>query len=511
MAPKTEKNAAAGNVEKTVHPKHNNKFVYYGTIVIFIITVIAFVIAPSLGNGNSGNDFTFGTWNGKDISYAQGGYFAVQVQQVKDQLAAQGYQDTGDQYFAYQVWRRAFENTVIHFAALDQAKASGIAVTNAFADGQLAKHPSFQENGSFSRRKYRDASSTYKSALRSELKENALKDRYVADITGVVPSKQEIAFIKAMAAPQRSIEYVAFPLSAYPDSERLAFAKTKPDSFRQIKLSRISITSSAKDAQAVLERIRSGAISFEDAAKNQSKDAYAAKGGDMGRRFAWELGSDFRDQTVVDSVLALGAGEVSAVFETVAGSWVFFRVDEAASAPDWESADLARSVTEYLNTYEKGRMEEWAMAQATEFKAAAVDNFAGAAASRSLTVKSTDPFPLNYGGAFNLGYFSLFGELDTTDKPEIAGAANNETFLKTVFTLQAGQLSDPIVVNGNAIVLRVLEISVAEDSALGMIDAYYSGVLQDGLGKDLAQKILQSPKLKDNFIATFSRIFAPQQ
>lgn len=511
MAPKTDKHATAGSGDKSVHPKHNNAFVYYGTIVIFVITVIAFVVAPSLGNGQSGDDFVFGSYDGREIGYAQGGYFAAQVNQVKDQLAAQGYQDTGDQYFAYQVWRRAFENTVIHFASLDGAKAAGIAVTDGFMDRQLAAHASFQENGSFSRRKYREASSTYKAALRSELSESALKDRYVADIVGAVPSKAEVEFIKAMAAPKRSIEYVAFPFSAYPDSERLAFARTKPESFRQVKLSRISITSSAKDAQAVLERIRSGAISFEDAAKNQSKDAYATKGGDMGRRFAWELGSDFRDESVVSAILALSAGGLSPVYETVAGSWVFFRVDEAASDPDWESADLARSVTEYLNTYEKGRMEEWAMAQAADFKAVAATDFAGAAATRSLTLRSTDPFPLNYGGAFNLGYFALFGDLDTSDKPELAGATSNEAFLKTVFSLEAGQVSEPIVVNGNAIVLRVKEISVAEDGELGLIDAYYSGVLQDSLGKDLAQRILQSPKLKDNFIATFSRIFAPKE
>lgn len=510
MALKTDKNPLPAQADKaSPHPRHTNKFVYYGTIVIFVITVIAFVVAPSLGRGDSaGDNMTFGSWNGTPITYAQGGYFALQVSQVKQQLEQQGYKDTGDQFFAYQVWRRAFENTVMHYALMDSARSSKLAVSAEFLDTSMAESEAFKENGTFSRKKFREASFAYKASLRNEILESTLKNRFVADSVSVVPSSAETAFIKAMASAERVVEYVAFPFSAYPDSERLAFAKANPDGFRRLKLSRVTVTSSLKDAQEVLARIRSGALSFEDAAKNYSKDAYASKGGDMGQRYAWELKGDFKDAASLDAVLALGAGEVSQVYETVAGSWVFFRVDAAVAQPDFASADLVRTVSEYLNAYEKGRIEDWVLLGAKEFGAAAASDFHAAATSRSLAIKETNPFPLNYGGAFNLGYFSLFGTLDAADKPELAGADRNEAFLKAAFSLQAGAVSDPIVLNNNAIVLRVKEIRVADESSMGLIDAYYSGVLQDSLGKDLSAGILKSPKLKDNFLVTFSRIFS---
>lgn len=513
MASKTEKHPQPAPGDKASSGvKHNNKFVYYGTIVIFVISALAFIVAPSLGNGGSGgDDYTFGAWKGKEIAYAQGGFFATQVAEVKAQLEGQGYQDTGDQFFAYQVWRRAFENTVMHYALLDYARSGDIAVSQAFLDKAMAQHPAFQEDGSFSRRKFRDATNAYKASLRTGILEDTLKNRYVADAVFVVPSGAETAFIKAMASSERVVEYVAFPFADYPDSERLAFAAANPGSFRRLRLSRITVTSSLKDAQSVLGRIQSGTVSFEDAAKNYSKDAYASKGGDMGQRYAWELKGDFKDAASLDGLVALGAGAFSPVYETVAGSWVFFRIDEAAADPDLASADLLRTVTEYLNSYEKGRIEDWVVAKAAEFAAAAGADFLGAAASRSLSVKETNPFPLNYAGAFNLGYFSLFGSLDATDKPEIAGADSDEKFLTAVFSLQPGQLSAPVVLNNHALVLRVKEIRAAEESTIALIDAYYPGVLQDSLGKDMAAGILESPDLKDDFLATFSRIFATGQ
>lgn len=509
MASKSVRSVRDDGPEKKDKRRKSNSFVYYGTIIIFIITVIAFIVTPSLGSGaGDGNDFVFGSWNGKEIAFAQGGYFANQVKLVKDQLSAQGYADTGDQYFAYQVWRRAFENTAIHLAILEMAKKAGIHISDDLINREMANHYAFQENGQFSKRRYRETSSTFKAALRDEISETSLKDRYISDSIQLVAGKAETDFIKEMASPQRSIEYINIPFSAFPDSARLAWAKERPGLFRQTRLSRISVTSSAKDAQTILDRIKEGVISFEDAARNQSRDAYAAKGGDMGRLFAWELASDFQDQSVVESIMLLNTGEISAVYETMAGAWVFFRADQPASEPDWDAADTARSISDYLNSYEKGIMEDWAIQQARDFISNASENFETALMNHSLVLKETEAFALNYGNVFDLGYFSLFGKLDTSDRAELTGASSNEAFLRAVFSLPAGQLSEPLTINANVIVFRVKEISRAEESTLDLIDAYYASVLEDGMSRDIARNILESPKLKDNFLTTFTRIYS---
>lgn len=511
MASKNDKHLQPSSGDHAApKPHHGNPFVYFGTVVILIITVIAFVVAPSMGSGGgSGSTLSFGSWNGKAIAFAQGGYFADQVQQVKNQMEAQGYTDNGDQYFAYQVWRRAFENTAIHFALLDISKESGMAISEGSLDAKMAQDPAFVENGAFSRRKYREASASYKSNIRSSIRDSYMKDRFVADTVSVFPSTAETDFIKSMALAQRSVEYVAFPFSAYPDSAKLDFARNNAASFRKIRLSRITITSNVKEAGEVLSRVKAGSLSFEDAAKNYSKDAVASKGGDLGSRYAWELKGDFKDATALEAVFRLPLGAFSEVYESVSGSWVFYRIDDTVSEPEYASADLVRTVTEYINRYEKGLIEDYAVKTAEDFAAAAQADFVGTAASRSLSVKSTNSFPLNYGAALDLGYFSLLGKLDTTGNPELAGADRNEKFLQTVFSLKAAELSAPVLLNDYAIVMRVKEISNADESALGLISAYYSGVLQESISRELAEGIMKDPKLKDNFMDTFLRVFSP--
>ncbi len=505
MAPTKEKQTKP---EQNEPRRHSNKFVYIGTIVLLVITVIAFVFVPATGSMASDGDLTFGSWNGKPIAFVQGGIFQAQVQQIKAQLESQGYKDSGDQFFAYQVWRRAFDNTAVHLALLDKAQSAGIEISESYIDAQMVKNPAFSEDGSFSKRKYREASNSVKLALRKEIKENALKNRYISDSTSFIASKAETDFLTALASSQRSIEYVAFAFADYPDAERLAFAKANPSFFRRVRLSRVTMTSSKKDTEQVLEKVKSGSLSFEEAAKNHSKDSYASKGGDIGAQSVWQLKGELKNDADLDAVISLAKGQVSAVYETLAGSWIFFRVDEAPAEPDFASADVLRSVSDYMNRNEKGRIEDWVVAKADAFAQAATNDFVSAAAKAGYKVKSTKPFPLNYGKALDVGYFSLLGALDTTDFVELRGADNNERFLTGVFSLAAGGVSKPVVLNDYALVFRVKEILDSKSNEAGLLAMYYPTIIQQNVSSELAEGLLKDPKLKDDFVAAFSKVYA---
>lgn len=491
-----------------VKPRHANPLVYFGTIAILVITVIAFIVAPSLGSGAIADDgLNFGSWDGKAIAFAQGSYFAEQVQEVKGQLEAQGYRDTGDQFFAYQVWRRAFENTAVHMALLGLAKQGGLSVSDSFLDSSMATHPAFVEDGAFSRRLFREASAGFKSQVRAEIRESAMKQRLVADTVAVAPSKGEIDFIKAMAMDERAVEYVAFPFAEYPDAARLDFARANAELFRRLSLSKITVGAGQREARDILSRVRSGALSFEDAARNHSKDQYATRAGDMGARFAWELRADFKDAASLDAIAALGAGEVSELFETPAGTWVFYRANEAAQAADFASAELLRSAGDYINRFEKGLIEDFALKAARDF-AAAPGELADKAGAAGRGLKAVPAFPINFGNALDLGYFSLIGGLNAEAAPELSGAERDERFFETVFKLEPGAVSEPLVIGENVILLRVTQASRADESAVALIEAYYSGVLQEALSRDLASSIMADPRLKDNFLDTFVKVFS---
>ncbi|MBN2874544.1 MAG: SurA N-terminal domain-containing protein [Spirochaetales bacterium] len=485
-----------------------NSFVYIGTVVLLVITIIAFVFVPAMGSMSDGGDLTFGSWDGKPISFIQGGYFSNQVQQTKAEFESQGYKDTGDQFFAYQVWRRAFENTAVHLALLDYARDAGIAVSDAYIDRKMIEHQAFQEDGAFSKRKYREATNSFKLALRKDIELSTLKSRYVSDSVSYSPSKAEIEFLSSMARSQRAIEYVAFPFNAYPDSEKLAFAKEHADLWRRARLSRVTITSSLKEAEQIREKVGNATLSFEDAAKNHSTDAYASKGGDMGPGFVWELKDDFKSDDDFNAVLSLAKGTVSDVLETPSGAWAFYRVEESTSAPDFDSDELLASVTTYMNRNEKGRIEDWIVASASSFAASAAGDFGTAATKAGFEVKETRPFPLNYGKALDIGYFSLLGALDTTGLPELNGADSDDRFLETVFTLEAGEVSEPLIVNDNALVVRLKEIRQAEDGEMSLLESYYPIVVEQAVSAELASAILKDPRLEDLFFGAFARVYS---
>ncbi len=493
--------------EQSEPHRHTNKFVYIGTVILLVITVVAFVFVPATGSMDSGGELTFGSWNGKPIAFVQGGVFQAQVQQIKAQLESQGYKDTGDQFFAYQVWRRAFDNTAIHLALLDKAQSAGIRVSESYIDAQMIKNPVFQENGAFSKRKYREASNSVKLSLRKEIKENTLKNRYIYDATSFIASKAETDFLIALASSQRSIEYVAFAFSDYPDSERAAFAKANPGLFRKVRLSRVTMTSNKKEAEQVLQKVQSGALSFEEAAKNHSKDSYAGKGGDIGAQAVWQLKGELKNDADLDAVISMSKGQISSVYETLAGSWIFFRLDEPSSEPDFNSADLLKSASDYLNRNEKGRIEDWVSAKAEGFAKSAATEFISAASKAGLQVKTTKPFPLNYGKALDVGYFSLLGALDTTDLVELRGADNNERFLSSVFSLPMGEVSKPIILNDYALVFRVKEILDSKSNESELLAMYYPTIIQQNISSELADGLLKDPKLKDDFVAAFSKVY----
>ncbi|MBU0936419.1 MAG: SurA N-terminal domain-containing protein [Spirochaetes bacterium] len=514
MASKEEKHGATGTGEKHSGKKHNNPLVYFGTIFILVIVVIAFVLVPALGSGAAGSpdDLTFGYWRKKAVRFTPDSYFAQQIDSVKDYYSQQGLTEENSQFLHYQVWRQAFENTVIHTALLDEAKRSNIIASEDFLAEQMAENEYFMENGTFSLRRFRETSVPVKTSIKQSILESTLKSRYVSDLVPIF-NDAETAFIKTMASEERSLEYISFSMERYPDSERLAFAAANPDPFRQVKLSRITLRGTEQEAAATLTKIANGTLNFEDAARDLSTDSAASKGGALDWRYVWELRADFSDSAKLDELLALGAGTVSPLYESSTGSWMIFRIEESVKAPDTAAADYLSTISSYMDRFEKGRIEDWAINLASNF----VDDFTSSgepaifseyAAMQGYTAKQTNAFPLNYGKLFDLGYFSLFQTIDETQYTELAEAHNNVDFLTKVFSLQQGQLSEPLVLGNNIVVFQVSTVANAEESTLSMLESYYPYLLQESVQKEISSNILADERFQDNFLDTYLKYFS---
>jgi hypothetical protein len=305
----------------------------------------------------------------------------------------------------------------------------------------------------------------------------------------------------------RTFDIVSFQVDAYPDSEYLAYGTEHPDLFRSIHLSRISVASSEKEAQSILASIKDGTSTFEDAARAQSQDGYADRGGDMGIRYIFELEEEITDNQDREKITGLGREELSDVIR-IGERWAFFRVEDELKSADFEDEMVMEKIRSYMRNYQRGRMEDWAIKEARDFifDVNAAD-FDSALESLGKSKSSFGPIPINYGNV------DLFNSLESFDIPdlsrqELSDLSKNENFWKTAFYTQVNTPSEPLVQGGKVIVLLPTEEIESEETSIeGIASTYSSYWLDYMMEQSLQTYFLNSPKMDNRFFDTYFRYF----
>jgi hypothetical protein len=482
-----------------------NPAYFIGTVVILIIVIVAFVLVPALVPGvsmSSMNNLTFGVYDKTPISYVPGGYFA----QIRENIALNQQNsgnDASNLFVNYQIWRGAFEQTVVHTAILSAMKKAGYTAPDLVVDRNVAALPQFQENGRFSVLRYRAMDNTSRSALWREVRDEIAEERYLNDVTGLTVSSKEAPFIRAMASPERSFDMAALSLSAYPDAEIIAFAAANPALFRVAHLSKIT-TKSEREAKQILTNVQNGTTTFEEAAKAYSIDTVSAeKGGDTGLKMAYELISEIPEAADRDALFALTPGSFSAIIKTGAG-WNFFRAEEAPRPADTSDASVLQKMRAYLMDFERGRVEDYFIKEADSLIAAAAANgFDAAVAEKGLETRHFGPLPINYGSN------QLLPSLDTS-LAELSGAASNENFWRVAFSTPLNTASQSFVVGDKVLVLFPIEQKAADETNAGYIETAYSSYwLSYMMEQTVHSYFLNDGKLKDDFMNMFFKYFQP--
>ncbi|MDR0583012.1 MAG: SurA N-terminal domain-containing protein [Treponema sp.] len=484
-----------------------NPFIFIGTVIVLIIVIIAFVLVPAIvpeyGMGG-GVDLTFGSYDKAPISYVPGNYFARYYSMVA-QYRQSSIDPDNYQFADYRIWREAFEGAALHTAILQEMKKSGYTVPTEIVDREVAQLPQFQENGRFSSALYQRLSSNERLALWRQAQEDLTKERFYTDVTGLLKPSAEGAFIGKMASPRRSFDMVSFSAEAYPDTELARYAAEHPELFRTVHHSKITINSSEREAGKILDSIKNGTTTFEDAARTQSQDSYAERGGDMGIKMAHELNDEITGEADREKIIALGRGEYSDVIKLASG-WAFFRAEDAAINADVSDPATLEKVRSYVRNFERGRMEDWAVAQARDFIARANGSgFDESLQERGLEKLSFGPLPINYGN------IDLFTSLSSFSIPELSGSSSDENFWTTAFSTPVNTLSEPLVQGSNVLVLLPTEETEAEAADVEAVSSAYSGYwLSYMSGQSLGSYFLNSEKMDDRFLETYFRYFLIQ-
>ncbi|MDR0456687.1 MAG: peptidylprolyl isomerase [Treponema sp.] len=497
--------------KKTVHEKSDSElvrrfktspFIFIGTFIVLVIVVVAFVLVPAIvPNAGFGRDvdLTFGYYDKIPVSYVPGNYFAQYYEMV-----ARYRQNTMNNE-SYQIWREAFEGAVIHTAILHEMKKSGYTAPSKMVDRDVARLPQFQENGRFSVALYRRMDDNQRLSLWRQVQEDIAKEHFHSDVTGLLKPAAEGEFIGRMASTQRTFEMTVFSVDAYPESEYEAYIREHSGLFRSIHVSKITVNSGEREARKILDSIRNSETTFEDAARAYSQDVYADKGGDMGIRMVHELSMDIPEETDREKVIALAKDEYSDIVKTDFG-WSFFRVEEAVQEADDSDEAVLEKVRSYVRNFERGRMEDWAIAQADRFIAQANEmGFEEAVFRQEITKRSFGPIPLNYNNV------DLFTSLASQAVAELSASASDENFWKVAFSTPVNTPSRPVVQGSNVLVLFPTEETEAEESVIEDITSSYNSYWLGYVSEQaMRQHFMNSPKMEDKFLDIYFRYFMNQ-
>jgi parvulin-like peptidyl-prolyl isomerase len=492
------------NADQSQHPKHHSTrktLTYAATVILLVIVVVAFVGTPALSGVASGNRLTFGSYDGDEIIYTPGNYFARQYQQIAQQVQDQGQQVT-DLLFR-QVWLSAFRRTVLHEALLDLAEGADAGVSSQAVDRAVARWPEFQVDGRFSLEEYNATSSQYRFQLRDYLQESLTSQMVQNDfVLDADLSDAEREFLLSMAGPERQFRFVQFTFAQFPDDEIIAYGEENSRRFDQINLSVITISSNETEAERIREQAVNRTSTFEDLARNQSTDSYSDDGGEMGWVFYNELEPDFESTDTIDEIFSLEVGEISPVLETTFG-WAIYRANEAPIAADFTDPETVSAVRDYVQIFERGLVEDYLTEQADAFIAqASEDGFDAAATTVDQLPSLTEYFPINYGSN------PYFPTVSAQTNQTIAEGAYQESFFITLFSLEDDEISDPVVLRDTIFVFQLADERAPQSTAF--LEAYLPFIVQEIVNGDMNSIVVDQDKLVDNFSSAYNRFVLGQ-
>jgi len=496
------KNKESSNSETGRKPRANSGL-YIGSILILVLIIITFVFSDffSSGRATGAEEWTFGYYDKIPISYKPGNLFGQYVSQLYRYY--QESMDTSELQVEARIWQQAFETAAIHTAVLNEVKNSNYTASERAIDRQIAVLPQYQVNGRFSSTLYNQAKKSDRDSQWRQIQEELIKAQYYNDIESLITSEEEAKFIGTMSSKARKFDMVFFKVDDFPNAEYLTYARKNPDLFSTIRLSRITITAGEKEAGRVLASVKEGTSTFEDAAKTQSQDSYADKGGDMGLRHVYELDDEISSKESRDKIINLGAGELSDIIQ-IDGKWAFFRIDDGLKSANFEDDAVMEKVRVYVRNHDRGIMEDWAVEQAKEFiTEAEISGFNNSVYGRGKDKRSFGPLPVNYGS------LDLFTTLESFSVPELYGASTNENFWKTAFSTKLNTLSQPIVQGNNVLVFFPTEETEADESSVERIASTYTGYwLSNMTRQSIQQFFLNSPKMDNRFWDAFFKFIA---
>lgn len=481
-----------------------------GAVIILIISAVVFLPAGGAavyqGLFNHNKAPTFGSYDGKKVTYEPGSLMYVAASNIAQSYQRMGYQLNENSY--YYIFNNAFQQTLRSMAFNGAVKKSGYVVPEDAVNREILPYFS-DENGKFSPRLYNQADTSTITNLRENSEQSLLYSRYTSDIFGsdsarlafrgnslygLKSTDKETAFIAELQVEQRSFNLVSFNTDDFPTKEAATYGQDNSALFQTFNVSLISVDDESS-AKSILKQLKANEITFEDAVSEKSQKYYTSSEGKITSSYRYQVEDILKNHSDLESIEALADGELSSVIQTSHG-YSIFRKDGPITDADFTSETVRKDVLSYMKSHEMGYIENFYKDLAIQFVSFANTNgFNRACTEFSLTKVNVDAFPLNYG---NAGFYSSVASVS-----ELSELSTNKEALKAAFSLAKDAVSEPLVMGKNIVVLQCTGIQNADAAESASVSSGIASTDQTSAGNTF----MASPKVVDNFMSTYFSTF----
>lgn len=480
-------------------------FRYIAIFALLALIIVAFVVTPALASFAGGGNLDFGKFGNKVIRYQQGNYFYNQVAAYNNQN--RDFLSQNPDFFEIvrqNIWQSAFNDTVGFTAKKYYMDKSGFQLSSRALNRIVIESGYYNNNdGSFDSKAYNDTTNVERDRIRRTLEDSSINQQYFEDILGgMYKNEAFIDFIGQISPDERKIEYVIFSQNEYPDELVLEKGKEFSDFFQTRELSRMTFETE-KDAGNALKAMEKEGLSFEDAAMAYSKDYVAQEGGKLGSRYYYEI-TDELDEETASLVFQLPQGEMSDPLETTYG-WYIYRADSPVKSPDFNEEGMLATLRTWLGWNHGEIIDQWISEQSATYLATMGEDenaFEIQAASQGRELNESGYFTLNWGGSPIIG-----NTLESAASESVLqSAVKSDEFYTTVFSMDRGEISEPITLGTSTILLKISDIRDSESRISSSDIRYYLQYYREQLWGEM---VLESDLFQNNFNRVYKEYFPP--
>lgn len=514
-----------------------NKLLWIGSVVILVISVFTFIVfgvGTEVYTALFGKKLPpFGSYNGHPIKYEQGTEFSNYVAQYVENEKQQN--GSLNNFVYYRAFSQAFNTTVENMFIENAVKESGYIVPETEEDRAMVQN--FSDANGYSQKLYNQTSDEQKKELREQISKELLRYRYSRDTFGIGETlgdeklyglkinDSEKDFYTQMGKEVRKFNMAVFNKENFPKKEAIKFALEHKDLFTKYNLSVLSF-STKEDAESALQQLKAGEITFDAALTlKTAKNFYRDNSGKLINNYDYQISNIVKptdDDTAKNNIAAIKALAKDAYSDVIEmrNGFSIFRGDGEAEKANFDAAIAEANESEkdssetesansipmndimsYMKSYEATYIDDYYTNLAKDFSSSASNDFINACAEYGIENVDLPAFPLNYGNS------SLYTNLPseaafTSPYANMNIASTNENFLKTIFALKEGEISAPIVLGNNVLVLQFVQAQNNDET----IDSIDTEVLNYDLQATVT-KILDSPKIVNNVEKVLSENF----